>query len=75
MGCVAVVYCKREGGGLSPLHQVLDPGQWLLYWHRGLCAAGLLGELQDGHVAQRAHFPHLQPLNEAPEEKKKKKKK
>lgn len=60
--CEPVVYW----GGLSLLHQVLDARQWLLYWHSGIRAAGLLGKLQDGHVAQRAHFPHFQPFNEAP---------
>lgn len=48
------------------LHHVLDAWQRLLYWRWGLWATGLLGELQDGHVAQGTHLPHLQPLNEAP---------
>lgn len=48
------------------LHHVLDARQRLLYWHWGLWATSLLGELQDGHVAQGTHLPHLQPLNEAP---------
>lgn len=51
--------------GLCLLHQVLNARQ-RLYWHRGVRGASLLGKLQDGHVAQRAHLPHLQPLNEAP---------
>lgn len=48
------------------LHQVLNSGQRLRNRSGGLCAAGLLGQLEDGHVAQRAHFPNLQPLDEAP---------
>lgn len=48
------------------LHHVLDAWQRLLYWHWGLWATSLLGELQDRHVAQGTHLPHLQPLNEAP---------
>lgn len=43
--CVSVVYC------LSLLHRILNSRQRLLYWHRGVRAAGLLGELQDRHVA------------------------
>lgn len=58
---------ERPGGG--PSHQVLDAGQRLLQRHGGVRGAGLLGQLQHGHVAQRAHLPHLQPLNEAPERK------
>lgn len=52
------------------LHHVLDARQRLLYRHWGLWATSLLGELQDGHVAQGTHLPHLQPLNEAPVRKK-----
>lgn len=48
------------------LHQVLHSGQRLRDRSGGLRAAGLLGQLEDGHVAQRAHFPNLQPLDEAP---------
>lgn len=55
------------------LHHVLDPRQGLLYWHWGVWAASLLGELQDGHVAEWTHLPHLQPLNEAPVRKQSKK--
>lgn len=71
MGCVTVVNSRW---GWSPLHDILDARQRLLYWHRGIRWASLLSELQDGHVAQWTHFPHLQPLNEAPEIKKKKEK-
>ena len=48
------------------LDHVLDPRQGVLDWHRGVWAASLLCELQDGHVAEWTHLPHLQPLNEAP---------
>ena len=41
-------------------------GQRLRYGHGCVQGAGLLGQLQDGHVAQRAHLSHLQPLDEAP---------
>lgn len=55
------VYLYREvsDGVHSLLHHVLDAGQRLLDWHWGLWAASLLGELQDGHVAQWTHLPHL----------------
>lgn len=55
-----------RAGDLRPLHHVLDAWQRLLYGPRGVHAAGLLGQLQNRHVAQRTHLPHLQPLDEAP---------
>lgn len=74
---VTVVYNKRRGGGAEQggagqgggprlLHHVLDPREGLLYGPSGVHAACLLGQLQNRHVAQRTHFPHLQPLDEAP---------
>lgn len=57
---------RGREGDLRPLHHVLDAWQRLLYGPRGVHAAGLLGQLQNRHVAQRTHLPHLQPLDEAP---------
>lgn len=65
---VTVVYYKR-GFFFSLLHHILDPREGLLYGPRGVHAASLLGKLQNRHVTQRTHLPHLQPLNEAPETK------
>lgn len=53
-------------GGPRLLHHVLDAWEGLLYGPSAVHAARLLGQLQNRHVAQRAHFPHLQPLDEAP---------
>lgn len=64
--CVPVQEGELTGSVYSLLHHVLDPRQRLLYWHCGVLAASLLGELQDRHVAEWAHLPHLQPFNEAP---------
>lgn len=65
------LYRKMSDGSVmvafsSLLHHVLDPRQGLWYWQWGVWAASLLGKLQDGHVAEWTHLPHLQPLNEAP---------
>lgn len=58
------LYRKMSDGSVrvafsSLLQQVLNPRQGLLYWHWGVWAASLLGELQDGHVAEWTHLPHL----------------
>lgn len=66
---------EDKGGAGGELYEVGRPRQRFLGGSRVIRLVVELGQLQDGHVAEGANFPDLQPFNETSVRKERERKK